>query len=412
MKTFLSSLAAVVVGLVVFELTMQPSSADRIELGLIFMFMAVASTAAALLLPRAAKRSPRIVVTVFALSLVSLVVVVFGLALAANRMFISDHDLTIVLIVLGFGLLAALGFAFSASQALTVDLRGIAETAGEVADGDLAARTTITRVDEIGRLALDIDEMAGRLEADANARADEDERRRQFFAAVGHDLRTPLASAQVAVEALRDGMAADPDRYYASLQRDIGALHSLVDDLFLLARIQSGDMAIESMPTDLADVADEAIEVLLPVATREDVELILDAPARVVVNTGPEAISRVMRNLLDNAIRYAPAGSAVTVAVSQNGDASVAVSDEGPGFSEEFVGHAFNSFSRPDSSRNRDTDGSGLGLAIAKGFVTALDGEIWVEPGPGGRVEFRLPLAPAQQAPPSISQSTVSARSG
>jgi signal transduction histidine kinase len=150
-------------------------------------------------------------------------------------------------------------------------------------------------------------------------------------------------------------------------------------------------MTIETMPTDLTDVADEAMEVLLPVATRENVDLVLQAPSRVVVRTGPEAVSRVMRNLLDNAIRYAPEGSAVTISVSQGDGASVLVLDEGPGFSEDFVAQAFDSLTRSDSDRNRDTGGTGLGLAIAKGFVTALDGEIWAEPGPGGRVGFRLP---------------------
>lgn len=391
MRALLASVSAVLIGLAVFEITMQPSGSDRLELATIFIIMAAASSAAAALLPMVARRSNRLVMTMFALSLVSLVVVVLGLAITANRMFISDHDLTIVLIVLGFGLLAALGFAVSASAALTSDLRDMAETTDEVAHGDLTARTNVTRADEIGRLALGIDEMAGRLEETAIARSQEDERRRQFFAAVGHDLRTPLASAQVAVEALRDGVAADPDRYYASLQRDIGALHALVDDLFLLARIQSGDMSIESMPTDLTDVADEAIEVLLPVATNESIELILDAPTRVIISTGPEAVSRVMRNLLDNAIRYAPAGSAVTVEVSQNGGASVIVRDEGPGFTEEFIDHAFDSFSRSDRDRNRETGGTGLGLAIAQGFVVALDGEIWAEPGPGGEIGFKLP---------------------
>ena len=393
MKTVLASIAAVAIGLVLFEITMQPNASDRLELGAIFIVMAAATSGAALLLPRFARRSSRLVVTVFALSLVSLVVVAFGLAIAANRMFISDHDLSVVLIVLGFGLLGALGFAFAASEALTSDLRDMAETTGDVADGDLSARTDVSRSDEIGRLATGIDDMARRLEEDALAREMEDEQRRQFFAAVGHDLRTPLASLQVAVEALRDGVADDPDRYYASLQRDIGALHALVDDLFLLARIQSGDMTIESMPTDLTDVADEAIEVLLPVAAKGNVELVLDAPARVVITTGPEAVSRVMRNLLDNAIRYAPAGSAVTIEVSQNGGASIIVRDEGPGFTEEFVVRAFDSFSRSDSDRNRDTGGTGLGLAIAKGFVVALNGEIWAEPGPGGEVGFKLPMA-------------------
>jgi signal transduction histidine kinase len=391
-KTALVSIAAVVIGLVLFEITMQPNASDRLELAAVFIVMAGATAGAALLLPRFARTSNRLVVTVFALSLVSLVVVAFGLAIAANRMFISDHDLTVVLVVLAFGLLAALGFAFAASGALTSDLRDMAETTADVADGDLTARTNVSRSDEIGLLATGINDMARRLEEDAIAQDMEDEQRRQFFAAVGHDLRTPLASLQVAVEALRDGVADDPDRYYASLQRDIGALHALVDDLFLLARIQSGDMTIESMPTDLTDVADEAIEVLLPVAAKGNIDLVLDAPTRVIISTGPEAVSRVMRNLLDNAIRYAPAGSAVTVEVSQNGGASIIVRDEGPGFTEEFVVHAFDSFSRSDGDRNRDTGGTGLGLAIAKGFVVALDGEIWAKPGPGGQVGFKLPV--------------------
>jgi signal transduction histidine kinase len=71
------------------------------------------------------------------------------------------------------------------------------------------------------------------------------------------------------------------------------------------------------------------------------------------------------------------------------------VRDEGPGFSEEFVVHAFDSFSRSDRDRNRETGGSGLGLAIAQGFVVALDGEIWAEPGPGGEVGFTLPIGQA-----------------
>jgi signal transduction histidine kinase len=393
MRALLASIAAVCIGMAVFEITMQPSGSDRLELAALFVLMGAASSAAALLLPVVAKRTSRLVVTIFALSLVSLIVVALGLTIAASRMFISDHDLTIVLIVLGFGLIASLGFAFTASGSLTEDLRSMAETTESVAKGDLTTRTEVARADEIGQLAHGIDEMAARLEEASAARVLEDERRRQFFSAVGHDLRTPLASAQAAVEALRDGVAADPDRYYASLQRDIGALHALVDDLFLLARIQAGDMTIETMPTDLTDVADEAMEVLLPVATKENVDLVLEAPSRVVVRTGPEAVSRVMRNLLDNAIRYAPEGSAVTISVSRDNGASVLILDEGPGFSEEFVAQAFDSLTRSDSDRNRDTGGTGLGLAIAKGFVTALDGEIWAEPGPGGKVGFRLPLA-------------------
>ena len=393
MRALLAFIAAVLAGLALFQVTMQPSGSDRIELGVIFIVMAAVSATASILLPVVARRSQRLITTLFVLSVVSLVIAGFGLVVTASRMFFSDHDLTLVVVVLGFGLLASLAFALSASKALTEDLTRMSDTAGKVAAGDLLARTGVSRADEIGQLAKGIDEMAQKLEEAHAARVIEDERRRQFFAAVGHDLRTPLASAQVAVEALRDGVAADPDRFYASLQRDLSVLHALVDDLFLLARIQAGDVAIEPVHTDLTDVADEAIEVLHPVAVRADVEIRLDAPSRVVARTGPEAVSRVMRNLIDNAIRHAPAGSVVTVEVTGVREATVMVLDEGPGFSAAFLPFAFESFSRSDADRSRETGGAGLGLAIAKGFVSALNGEIWAEPGPGGKVGFRLPVS-------------------
>jgi signal transduction histidine kinase len=392
-RAFLAFVAAVLAGLALFQVTMQPSGSDRIELGVIFIVMAAVSATASILLPVVARRSQRLITTLFVLSVISLVIAGFGLMVTASRMFFSDHDLTLVVVVLGFGLLASLAFALSASKALTDDLTKMSDTASRVADGDLVARTGVSRADEIGQLAKGIDDMAQRLEEADETRAIEDERRRQFFAAVGHDLRTPLASAQAAVEALRDGVAADPERFYASLQRDLSVLHSLVDDLFLLARIQAGDVQIEWVHTDLTDVADEAIEVMHPVAVKADVEIRLDAPQRVVVRTGPEAVSRVMRNLIDNAIRHAPGGSTVTVEVTDAGGAAVMVLDEGPGFSATFLPFAFESFSRSDADRSRETGGAGLGLAIAKGFVSALDGEIWAEPGPGGKVGFRLPAA-------------------
>ena len=391
-RAVLAFIAAILAGLALFQVTMQPSGSDRVELGVIFIVMAAVSATASILLPVVARRTQRLITTLFVLSVISLVIAGFGLVVTASRMFFSDHDLTLVVVVLGFGLLASLAFALSASKALTDDLMRMSDTAEAVAGGDLLARTGVSRADEIGQLAKGIDEMAQRLEEADSARGVEDERRRQFFAAVGHDLRTPLASAQAAVEALRDGVAADPDRFYASLQRDLSVLHSLVDDLFLLARIQAGDVAIESVHTDLTDVADEAIEVLHPVAVKAEVEIRLDAPSRVVARTGPEAVSRVMRNLIDNAIRHAPEGSVVTVAVTHDVGAKVMVLDEGPGFSASFLPFAFESFSRSDADRSRETGGAGLGLAIAKGFVSALNGEIWAEPGPGGKVGFRLPV--------------------
>jgi signal transduction histidine kinase len=175
------------------------------------------------------------------------------------------------------------------------------------------------------------------------------------------------------------------------MSHDIAHLRALVDDLFLLARIEAGDLTVEPEPIDLTELADETLEAMTPVATSRDVTLRLDGTGRVPVHGGPEALGRVMRNLVDNAIRYAPARSDVIVRVSNGDTATVEVIDAGPGFDPAQLATAFDSFSRADPSRSRDTGGAGLGLAVARGVIEAHGGEIWAHPGPGGHITFRLP---------------------
>lgn len=295
--------------------------------------------------------------------------------------------------VLVFAVATTVAFAVSVSGDLARDLEATAGAARLVQAGDLGARTGVVRADEVGTVAATFDRMAADLEQrDAERRAHETARR-QFLAAIGHDLRTPLASLRAAIEALEDGLAPDPDRYLQSMDRDVAVLSSLVDDLFLLSRLEEGSVEMDRGPIDITELADEAIEVLAPVAESAEVRLELVADQRVVAVGGSEAVSRVLRNLLDNAIRFAPSGSAVTVEVRNEDGPAVRVIDGGPGFDPDFVGHAFERFSRGDPSRERSTGGSGLGLAIARGFIEALDGSIWAEPGPGGCVGFRLPAA-------------------
>jgi signal transduction histidine kinase len=386
-------LAIVVVGLAWFEISMQPSGAERTQLFLLFAAMAAAAGAAAWVLPRWATRNMSLRTTVTTLSMTAVVIVAAGVALAARNMFLSSHDLTLVIVVLGVGVLAGMGFAVAVARPWTEDLQRMADTADRVAAGDFAARSRVDRKDEIGDLAQSLDAMAARLDHAAAERDRNEAARREFLAAIGHDLRTPLAALQAALEALRDGIAPDPDRYLRSMEHDVAALHALVEDLFLLSKIESGSLEIAPSPVDLTEVADETIEVLRPVAARRGVGLRLDASGRAIVSGGPEALSRVLRNLVDNAIRHAPDNSEVLVSVANGGTARVAVLDQGPGFAAEFVEDAFKSFHRSDPSRARDTGGAGLGLAIAEGFVKAMGGTIWADPGPGGKVTFEMPAA-------------------
>lgn len=393
MKLIFTAVVLVVTGMVLFELAMQPDAGERMTALVIFGLMASGIAAIASVLPRLARRLPSLKITVVLLGVATVLILVLATVFAGRQMFISDHDLSLFLVFMAFGVVAALAFGLTVSGPLTEDLTKISDTSSAIASGDLGARTGVLRVDEAGQLARDVDVMARALQESEEARRREESSRRALFAAISHDLRTPLASMRAAVEALNDGMADEPERYQRSLEADVDALTRLVDDVYLLARLDSNDMDLQVEEVDLTEIADEAIEVFRPIASAQGVRLRLEADSRVLTIGSTDALARVVRNLIDNAVRHSPDDGDVVVAVSNGDGAWCRVTDQGPGFSTDFVEHAFERFSRDDVSRARNRGGAGLGLAIARGYVIALDGDIWAEPGPGGTVSFRLPPA-------------------
>jgi signal transduction histidine kinase len=386
MKAATWVLAAVLgAGLLLAELAMDVSTRERRDLYTVFGLLALATLLATLVVLGVAKRlhSLRATITVVAFSAVAVTGAV--VAVAALTMFIEPHDLTLVLvaILLGVGLGGVVAGAVAGP--LTADLAAISQTAERLGAGDLGGRTGIDRADELGKAASALDDMAARLAA-------AEEERRKLLSAIGHDLRTPLSSMQAAVEALQDGVAPDPPAYLRGLSRDLGHLSHLVDDLFLLARIEAGRLELSMMRIDLSELADEAVEALAPVAARKRVKLQVQSPGRVGVSGDPAALGRVFRNLLTNAVRHSPEAGEVTIRLDRNGNrVEAAVVDEGAGFPESIRGRAFERFVRADDSRSRESGGSGLGLAIAKGIVEAHGGEISIDHGPGGRVRFSVP---------------------
>ena len=245
----------------------------------------------------------------------------------------------------------------------------------------------MTRSDELGRAAAALDETIATLEAS-------EIERRHLLSAIGHDLRTPMGSMQAAVEALQDGVAPDPQAYLRGLALDLEHLRHLVDDLFLLARIESGRLDFSPVSVDMAELADEAVEAVTPVAARRQVALAVDGPGHVAVQGDPAALGRVLRNLLANAIRHSPESGEVRLVLSRNGsEAITTVVDQGPGFPTEMGNSVFERFVRADDSRNRESGGTGLGLAIAKGIVEAHGGTSPSSPALAGGSDSRSPWA-------------------
>jgi signal transduction histidine kinase len=393
MRFVIVLVAVVVAALAVTELTMQPSAADRGALLVIFGAIAAATGLASWLLPRATTRFRTLRHTVLLVSMAAVAVVAVAVAVSAQLMFLSSHDLRLVVVAVGLGVVLGALLAATISRPLAADLERLANTARKVGQGDLSTHAGLSRPDEVGTVALAMDGMINALRAADLERTQAEAARRAFLAAIGHDLRTPLTSLKATVEALQDGVAEEPERYLRSMLADLDLLSGLVEDLFLLAQIEAGKLELHPEPVDLSDLADEAVEAMTPVARRRGVDIEIMTDQHITVLASERELGRVIRNLLDNAIRYAPSASRVRVEVGNGGPvATVRVVDEGPGFPDNV--DVFESFAKGDAARTRTHGGAGLGMAIAKGLVEAHGGSIAIEPGPGGRVAFQLPAIP------------------
>ena len=329
-----------------------------------------------------------------AITLASLLIGALAAFLLARLMVLDAQEARTVIGVLAVTALFAAVLAIVASASLGRDAQRLEVTLRRLEAGDRTARTDVRRADELGHVARALDELTQRLDALERERANLEEERRAMLTSVGHDLRTPLAALRAAIEALQDGVASDESRYLRAMAHDVEALSSLVDDLFLLSRIEAGRLELSRARVDLAELADEAVEAITPAAAVRNVCIRLRCEQAVSVDANARALGRVIRNLLDNAVRHAPAR------LHRRGRRrrsqtrpTVRVLDQGPGFDAEFVPEAFDSFTRAEPSRNRASGGAGLGLAIARGIVEAHGGKIWIEPPPGGNVAFQLPTA-------------------
>jgi signal transduction histidine kinase len=313
-------------------------------------------------------------------------VAVLMIAIAAQTMFINDHDLRLLMWALVPAVLGAALVAVAMARPVARDATRICDAAMRVADGDLSARTGVTRRDELGEAAAMFDVMVDRLGAVERERS-------LMLSSISHDLRTPLTALRASVEAIRDGVAADPDMYLSGMERQVRALSALVDDLQLHSRLVSGTVELQRIRLDLRELADEAMETLRPIAEVRNVALLLEARQRVLVEADGSQLARVIRNLLENAIRHAPDDSVVLVQIEEHDHvATMRVVDEGPGFPIGFRDRAFEPFTRADPARDTRTGTAGLGLSIARGIVTAHGGSIGVGDGPGGVVEIALPV--------------------
>ena len=292
-------------------------------------------------------------------------------------------------------LMASLGGLLLANKALKPVDR-ITRTVAAIGRGNLSERVEEPRArDEIGRLAATFNEMLSKLEQ-AFARE------RRFTADASHELRTPLAVLRGDIEvALRRERTTDEyRRVLTSSLEEIARLTKLTDDLLTLARSDAGEMVLELEPLSLDRLAKEAHTFLQPLAQSARVSLDYTEPASPVVVEGDQKrLKQLLVNLLDNAIKYTPAGGSARLSLRREGETAVVeVSDTGRGIPPEALPYVFERFYRQSDPGDGRVNGFGLGLAISKWIVDAHGGTIAVSShtGSGSRFTVRLPAAKSE----------------
>ncbi|MEZ4519653.1 MAG: HAMP domain-containing sensor histidine kinase [Chloroflexota bacterium] len=351
-----------------------------------------------LLYRRGWARSSSLLITLVATYIWAAILTLINVWVMQRRMFISEHDLVLSGVLLLFAAIIATTYGLFIAASVTDGLRELADTADRVAAGDLSARAPVQGRDEVARVTQSFNAMAEQLQAAANQREELEMLRRNLIAWTSHDLRTPLTSIQVRIEALNDGLITDPDtlqHYYQTIRADGLALNRLIDDLFEMAQLEAGGLKLDLDSASLSDLVSDCLESFMPIADQrgvvltgevtEDVDPVLMDAAR---------ISRVLSNLCGNALRHTPDGGNVNVRASRDDNGVlVTVEDSGSGFAPADLPNVFEQFYRGEPARTRANGGAGLGLAISRGIVEAHGGRIWAEnrPSGGALVGFYLP---------------------
>jgi len=302
--------------------------------------------------------------------------------------------------------LPALAIAALLARFLSRRFSAIRAYAAELARGNFHARLPGGDSSEFGQLATTLNETAAHLQraveqlAREHAELERVERvRKDFVTNVSHELRTPLASIQGYTETLLDGAINDPAhnlRFLGIIRHNAERLTRITEDLLTLSRVEQKRQKFEFDSHPVSMLLADAIDLMRPIAEKNRITLdLVPAPEDAMALCDSEAVSQILSNLLDNAIKYTHPGGHITVGARiRGGFVEISVRDTGIGIPEEDLPRLFERFYRVDKARSREMGGTGLGLSIVKHLVAAQSGTAHVESrvGEGSTFYFTLPL--------------------
>ena len=295
------------------------------------------------------------------------------------------------------GLAIALGVALLVGVAMaagiTRPLRRLTAAARDVAAGDLRARSGLAGRDELATVGAAFDDMAAGLQAQEAAR-------RNLFADIAHELRTPVTVIEGNLQAMLDGVYDRSDETLRSTLDRAEGLHRLVEDIRDLSLADVGKLDLSVERVALGRVLEDAASGMQSQAQAKGLSLESTAsPAEALADEA--RLRQVLANLLDNAVRHTPSGGSIAIGSGTQDDGSgrIEVRDTGEGIPAEDLPHIFDRFYRGTDASGRKTRGSGLGLAIARALIEAMNGSLHATSTPGEGSTFRIELPAASEGP-------------
>jgi len=293
------------------------------------------------------------------------------------------------LVLLPVTLLVAVAGGLALTERALRPVAQVTRAAAELGAEDLGRRLPVAGDDELAELARTFNAMLARLQAAF-------EQQRRFTADSSHELRTPLARVKLATSMALGGPPS-LDEYREALtvaDRGANAMNKLIDQLLALARADAGQLVLEVEPLAVAEVLANSLDAIAPAAAAR--VTLVPPPADLRLLADHDSLTRVLVNLLDNALRHTPPEGHVTLSAAAAGErVAIMVADDGEGIAPEHLPHLAERFYRADAARSRRAGGSGLGLAIVASLLATQEGELHLdsEPGRGTRATVSLPAA-------------------
>ena len=332
------------------------------------------------------------------MSVLTALLALANVAFTSVLMFLSNHDLGLLALLLGFSTGMAVLLALVFAQPTVQSIRALLDAVRRMGSGDLTARVPVESRDEVAQLATAFNSMVSQLEEISAREHRMEQGRRALVTAVSHDLRTPLASVRAMMESISDGIVSDREtisRYVSTTLAEVRGLTGLVNDLFELSQIDAGVLELRLEMASLDDLISDTLASMSVQAKQGGVMLTGSAEDGLrPVLMDSERIQRVLNNLVQNAIQNTSAGGTVKLHAEDMGQKiRVAVADTGRGIPERDRERIFEWAYRPDDYHAQSNPGTGLGLSIAKGIVEAHEGRIWLVSTEGKGTTFFFSLS-------------------